>query len=147
MAAGDAHVVNNFKEQLLLKTIDCNSDTFKVALFNKAYAATQLDGADPAYGAAPWNADEIAVSGYTAGGESIGTPVVTQDDTNDRASWDDDGTDVLWTSLATATIQTAILYDDTTATKWVCIIWEIGTNSNGGNYTLQFAATGMLLLS
>lgn len=147
MAAGDAHVVNNFKEQLLLKTIDCNSDTFKVALYDKAYASSQLDGADPAYNVAPWNVDEIDSANYTAGGASIGTPVVTQDDTNDRASWDDDGTDVAWTSLGAHNIQTAILYDDTTATKWVCIIWEIGTNANGGNYTLQFAATGMLLLS
>ena len=143
MAEGDAHVVNNFKEQLLLKTIDCNSDTFRMALYSDAYAASQLDGADPAYA----TTNEIVASGYTAGGASIGVPVVAQDDTNDRASWDDDGTDVLWTSLATATILRAILYDDTTATKWLCIIWEIATNSNGGNYTLAFASTGMLLIS
>lgn len=143
MAAGDGHVYNNFKEQLLLKTIDCNSDVFKVALYSDAYAAAQLDGADPAYSAT----NEIVATGYTAGGQSIGTPVVTQDDTNDRASWDDDGTDVTWTSLATATIQRAVLYDDTTLTKWCCIVWEIGTNSNGGDYTLQFASTGILLLS
>jgi len=143
MAEGDSHVVNNFKEQLLLKTIDCNSDTFRMALYSDAYAASQLDGADPAYA----TTNEIVASGYTAGGASIGVPVVAQDDTNDRASWDDDGTDVLWTSLATATIQRAIPYDDTTVTKWLCIIWEIATNSNGGNYTLAFAATGMLLLS
>ena len=143
MAEGDAHVVNNFKEQLLLGTIDCNSDTFKVALYSDAYSATQLDGADPAYSAT----NEIVASGYTAGGQSIGTPVVTQDDTNDRAKWDDDGTDVTWSSLATATIQRAILYDDTTSPKWHCIIWEIATNSNGGDYTLQFSANGILLLS
>src|SRR3990167_6603054 len=143
MAEGDSHVVNNFKEQLLLKAIDCNTDVFKVALYSDAYAATQIDGAAPAYS----TTNEIVASGYTAGGQSVGTPVVAQDDTNDRASWDDDGTDVLWTSLATATIQRAILYDDTTVTKFHCIIWEIATNSNGGNYTLAFAATGMLLLS
>jgi len=147
MAAGDGHVVNNFKEQLLKKTIDCDSDTFMVALYNKAYAATQLDGADPAYNVSPWDSNEISGSGYAAGGVSIGTPVVAQDDANDRASWDDDTTDVLWTALAANTIQTAILYDFTTGTKWVCIIWEIGTNSNGGNYTLQFAGTGMMLLT
>lgn len=143
MAQGDAHCVNNLKEQLLLKTIDCNSDVFKVALYSDAYAASQLDGADPAYSAT----NEINPANYTAGGQSIGTAVVAQDDTNDRASWDDDGTDVSWTSLGAATIQRAILYDDTTITKWLCIIWEIATNSNGGNYTLAFAATGMLLLS
>lgn len=143
MAEGDAHVVNNFKEQLLLKTIDCNSDVFLMALYSDAYAAGQIDGADPAYS----TTNEIVASGYSAGGQSIGTPVVSQDDTNDWAKWDDDGTDVLWTSLATATIQRAILYDNTTATKWHCIIWEIATNSNGGNYTLQFGANGMLTLA
>ena len=143
MAQGDPHVVNNFKEQLLLKTIDCNTDVFRVALYSDAYAAGQLDGADPAYSAT----NEIVASGYTAGGASIGTPVVAQDDTNDRASWDDDGTDVLWTSLATATIQRAILYDDTTTPKWQAIIWEITTNSNGGNYTLAFHANGIALVS
>ena len=143
MAEGDRHVVNNIKEQLLLKAIDCDTDTFRLALYSDAYAATQIDGAAPAYA----TTNEIVASGYTAGGASIGTPVVAQDDTNDRASWDDDGTDVLWTSLATATILRAILYDDTTVTKFLCIIWEIATNSNGGNYTLAFASTGMLLIS
>lgn len=142
MAEGDAHVVNNFKEQLLLKTIDCDTDTFKVALYSDAYAAGQIDGAAPAYSAT----NEINPANYVAGGQSIGTPVVTQDDTNDWAKWDDDGTDVSWSSLGAATIQRAILYDDTTATKWLCIIWEIATNSNGGNYTLQFNTNGMMTL-
>jgi len=143
MAAGDGHVVNNFKEQLLLKQINCATDVFKLALYNDAYASGQIDGAGPVYSAT----NEISGSGYSAGGASIGTPVVAQDDANDRASWDDDGTDVTWTNLAANTIQRAILYDDTTASKWLCIIWEIGTNSNGGNYTIQFASTGMLLLT
>ena len=141
MAEGDALVHNNFKEQLLLKTIDCNSDTFKVALYS--VAITSPDGADTAY----TTTNEIVASGYTAGGASIGTPVVTQDDTNNWAKWDDDGTDVAWTALATATITEARLYDDTTATKWVCIMWELATNSNGGDYTLQFGANGMMTLA
>lgn len=143
MAEGDAHVVNNFKEQLLLKTIDCNSDTFKVALYSDAYSSSQIDGADPAYS----TTNEITATNYTAGGQSIGTAVVTQDDTNDWAKWDDDGTDVSWTSLGAATIQRAILYDDTTTPKYQCIIWEIATNSNGGNYTLQFGANGIMTLA
>ena len=118
MAEGDAIVMNNFKEQLLLGTIDCNTDTFRVALYSVALA--NPDGAAVAYSAT----NEIVASGYTATGESIGTPVVAQDDTNDRASWDDDGTDVTWTSLATATILEARLYDDTTTPKHVCILGD-----------------------
>lgn len=143
MAQGDAHVYNNFKEQLLLKTIDCNTDVFKMALYTTTYAASEVDGADPAYSAT----SEVVASGYTATGQSIGTPVVAQDDTNDRASWDDDGTNVTWASLAAASPRMAKLYDDTTATKWLCIVWELTTDSNGGDYTLQFHANGMALLS
>lgn len=142
MAEGDAHVVNNFKEQLLLKTIDADTDVFKNALYSDAYAAGQIDGAAPAYS----TTNEIVATGYTAGGQSIGTPVVSQDDTNDWAKWDDDGTDVVWTGLATATIQRSILYDDTTATKWHVVIWEIATNSNGGDYSLVFGSNGMMTL-
>jgi hypothetical protein len=141
MAEGDAIVLNNFKEQLLLKTIDCDTDVFKIALYSVALASP--DGADIAYEAT----NEIVASGYTATGETVQTPVVTQDDANDRAKWDDDGSNITWTNLATATILEARLYDDTTALKWVLILWEIATNSNGGNYSLNFHADGIMLLS
>lgn len=142
MAEGDATVTNIFKTFVLEGRINCETDTFKMALYSTALASP--DGS-PAY----TTTNEIVASGYTAGGQSIGTPVVTQDDTNNWAKWDDDGTDVTWTSLATATIAEARLYDDTVTTPTadpVCIMWAISTNSNGGNYTLQFGANGMLTL-
>ncbi len=141
MAEGDAIVLNNFKEQLLLGTIDCDTDVFKVALYSVALATP--DGADIAYSAT----NEIVASGYVAGGATVATPVVTQDDTNDWGKWDDDGSDITWSNLATATILEARLYDNTTGTKWVLILWEIATNSNGGNYTLQFGANGIATVS
>ena len=140
MAEGDATVMNNFKEQLLLKTIDCNSDTFMMALYSVALASP--DGADVAYTAV----NEIVAANYIATGQSIGVPVVIQDDGNNWGKWDDDGTDVIWNALGAANILEARLYDDTTAIKWVCILWEIATNSNGGDYTLQFGGNGMLTL-
>lgn len=140
MAEGDASVHNNFKEQLLKKTIDCVNDTFKMALFTATYTWS-VDGADTAYSAT----NEIVASGYTAGGATLGTKTVTQDDANDRASWD--APDVSWTALAAASPRHAILYDDTTATKWVLIHWELATDSNGGDYTLQFHTNGILLLT
>lgn len=139
MAEGDATVMNNFKEQLLLKVIDCDSDVFKVALYS--VALNSPDG-EISYSAT----NEISAANYSAGGQSVGTCVVTQDDTNNWAKWDDDGTDVVWTSLGTATIAEARLYDDTTTPKHVCILWAISTNSNGGNYTLQFNTNGMMTL-
>lgn len=140
MAQGDASVHNNFKEQLLRKSIDCINDTFKIALYTASYSWS-IDGADTAYSAT----NEISATNYTAGGATLAGKTVTQDDTNDRAAWD--ANDVTWTSLGAAAPRHAVLYDDTTATKWVLIHWELATDSNGGNYTLQFHANGMLLIS
>lgn len=139
MAEGDATILNNLKEQLLLKTIDFVNDTFKVALYSSALNSP--DGAAPAYAAT----NEIVASGYTAGGATLANKAVTQDDANDLAKFDAD--DVTWSNLATATIVEARLYDDTTATKWYLILWELATNSNGGNYTLAWNAAGIMTLS
>ena len=143
MAEGDATVLNNFKEQLLLKQIDCDTDTFKIALYSVAQVNGSPDGAAPAYSAS----NEISGSGYTAGGDSLGTCVVTQDDTNNWGKWDDDGTDNTWSSLAANTIVEAYVYDDTTTPKHICVAWEIATNSNGGDYTIQFGANGILTIA
>lgn len=143
MAEGDAIVTNNFKEHLLLKAISCTADTFKVALFSVALASP--DGA-PAY----TTTNEIVAANYTAGGVTVTTPAVSQDDTNNWAKWDDNGTDINWTSLGAATIVEARLWDDTVTTPTadlVCILWEIATNSNGGNYTLAFGANGIMTLA
>ena len=141
MAEGDAIVLNNFKEQLLLGVIDCVGDSFKVALYSVAIASP--DGAAPAYSAS----NEIVASGYSAGGAAVSVPEVAQDDGNDWASWDDDGSDITWSSLATATILEAQLYDDTTTPKHLCVLWEIATNSNGGDWTIQFGANGIMTVS
>lgn len=140
MAEGDALVHNNFKEQLLKKTIDCVNDTFKLALFDTNYSWS-VDGADTAYGAT----NEISATGYTAGGATLANKAVTQDDTNNWGKWDAD--DVTWSNLAAASPKHAVLYDDTTATKWALIHWEIATDSNGGNYTLAFGANGIMTLA
>ena len=141
MAEGDAIVLNNFKEQLLLKQIDCDTDTFKVALYDTALNSP--DGAAIIYSVT----NEISGSGYSAGGAAVAVPVVTQDDANNWAKWDDDGSNITWSGLAANTILEARLYDDTTVTKWVLILWEIATSSNGGDYTLTFGANGIMTLS
>jgi len=141
MAEGDASVPNNFKEQLFLKQIDCDSDTFKIALYSTGQFV--VDGAAVSYS----SSNELAVDNYDAGGAAISSPVVTQDDTNDLAKWDDDGSDVTWSSLGASTIRQAVLYDDTSTPKHVCVFWEIATDSNGGDYTLSFSASGIMTIS
>lgn len=142
MAEGDAHVYNNFKEQLFLKQIDCLNDVFKVALYSGTYAASELE-ANPVYSAS----GEIGPANYTAGGAVASGTSVTQNagGATGSATWD--GYDVLWPSLGSSFIRKAILYDFTTVSKWCLIVWEIATDANGGNYTLSFSSQGIAILS
>lgn len=142
MAEGDSHTYNNFKEQLFRKQIDCINDVFKVALYSGTYAASDLDG-NPVYSAS----GEISPSGYTAGGRVASGTTVAQSDGGITGSANWDSYDCLWPSLGASQIRKAIMYDDTTASKWCLIVWEIATDSNGGNYTLSFSAQGIAVMS
>lgn len=147
MAEGDASVYNKFKDGLLNGTYALASDTLKVILMQSGYTFS-ADGTD---GLANVNSLEITSTGYNAGGCTLAGGTVTQRDTVDNANFD--GTDLTWANLGTDTISGAILYDDTvTATSDdvadpLLIYWEIATNSNGGNYTLQWNTSGILVLS
>jgi hypothetical protein len=144
MAEGDCTFYNHWKELTLLGTPNHDTDTFQIVLLGAGYSFTP-DGNN---GYANVSANEITAAGYTAGGKTIANPAVTQDDTNNWAKWD--GDDVTWTSLATAAIAHAVIYDQTITTPvndpLVCR-FEITTASNGGNYQLAFNAGGIAQLA
>ena len=144
MAEGDVGIYNHFKEQVLLKAIDMDTDQFKVILLGSGYSYSP-DGNN---GYANISANEISTSGYTANTKALASLTVTQDDTNDRAKWD--AANVTWTSLGTTTIAHAVIHDETVtapvADPLVCRV-EIGTNSNGNNYTISWHANGIFYLA
>ena len=81
----------------------------------------------------------------------IASPTVVRVDTADIARFD--AADLTWANLGTDTIDHAIMYDDTVTATYagaiadvLMIHWEIATNANGGNYTLQFGSSGILEL-
>lgn len=93
-----------------------------------------------------------AGSGYTVGGETLAGQSTVQDDANDRGAFD--GTDQTWTALGALTPATpshAIMYDDTPAAPQadpLIAYWVLGTTAtNGGDYTLQWGANGIILLT
>lgn len=147
MAEGDATVYNHFKEALLLEPIDLTGDTLKVILVDSNYSVS----ADGTPGLAHVDSREINPTGYNAGGCTLAGAAVTQRDTVDNVKFD--GTDLTWANLGTDNISGAIMYDDTiTATTGdiadpLMIHWEIATASNGGNYTLQWGSSGILVVS
>lgn len=147
MAQGDITVYNDFKEQLLKKTHDLVNDTIKVTLHtgytpNIDSHQVWADVSSTEYGSG---------SGYTAGGQALAGKAVAQDNTNDRASFD--ATDLTWSSLgplSPATPSHAIIWNDTPASPadpLICYIELGSTATNGGDYTLQWHANGILLVS
>lgn len=141
MAEGDGHVFNNFKERVLLGEVDLVDDTLKVALIDSGWTQT-VDG-EVTY--ATVSGDELSGTGYSAGGETLGTKSVTQEDANDRASFD--AADTVWSSIDAGTPATAFLYDDTHASDIGIAYWELTKPTNGGDYTLQWHGNGILLVT
>lgn len=142
MAEGDGTVYNNCKEQFFKKQMDFVNDTFKLILVTGH--VLDIDN-DAAY--ADVSADECSGTGYTAGGETLTGKAVTQDNVNNRGAFD--ANNVTWTGLdvhVAGDPNYTILYDDTASDILVCA-WEIDTGTNGGDYTIEFHADGVLLLT
>lgn len=140
MAEGDGAVYNDAKEQLLRGTVNFATGTLMVALL--AGYTPNIDSHDTF---SDVSGNEESGTGYTAGGEQLGGQAVAQDNTNDRASFD--ATDVTWTGLDVGTPSHAVLYEDDTSSQFLIAYWELGRASNGGNYTLQWHADGILLVT
>jgi hypothetical protein len=140
MAEGDGAIYNKFKERLLEGEIDLVDDTVKVGL---------VTGHSPDIDAhedwADVSGDEESGTGYTAGGETLGSKAVDFDSGTDTATFD--GADVTWSGLDVGTPSHAIMYSDTHASDALIAYWELTTASNGGDYTLQWNASGIITLT
>ena len=123
--------------------IDFDTDTLKVALCTASYTPAQdtHDFFDDI-------TNELAASGnYTAGGESLASKTVTQDDTND--GMDFDAADLTWTALTqSAAIKYAILYKSTgtasTSGLIAYLTFETAQEPNGSDFILSWNAGGIL---
>lgn len=151
MAEGDGFIYNNFKEQLMegVYNLATGGDTIQVTLHTSYTPDIDAHAlwADTGVSSTEYGTG----SGYTAGGQVLAGQDTTQDNTNDRGVFD--GTDVTWTSLGALTPATpshTIMWDNTPASPLDPLIayWVLGTTAtNGGNYTLQWGANGIILLT
>lgn len=151
MAQGDGVIYNAFKFGLL-------NGTYNLANGGHTIKFTLHTGYTPDIDAhTVWASSGVSsteygtANGYTAGGKTLANQATSQDNTNDRGKWDAD--DVTWTALGAlspATPSHAIMWDDTPTSPADPLIayWVLGTTAtNGGNYTLQFGANGIILLT
>lgn len=144
MAEGDITLYNHAIEQILSGAIDFASDTFKIVLLDSTYTL-DVDG-NPGY--AHVNSQEITASGYTAGGVTATSVTVTQRDSADNVQVD--LSDVTWSNLGSDVIRHAVCYDDTVTTPVADpLIFQvaIATNANGGDYTISWNASGVIVAS
>lgn len=135
---------NEYKSDLMKGVHDHTANTVKVALFT---AYTPNIDTHTHFGEVVAAGTQATGAGYTARGVAVATKTVTKDTTNDRGVFDADNAS--WTALNVGTPSHAVIYKDTgtDSTSKVIGYWAISTASNGGDYTLAFDATGIVLLT
>ena len=134
---------NSFKVDIQSGNIDIDTDTIKCALVTSTYTPN-IDTDTK------WSnvTNEVSGTGYTAGGQTLASVTVTQDNTNNRGVVD--ATDVTW-STATITARAAVLYKSTgtaSTSPLICYI-DFGSDqtSSGGNFVIQWNASGIFALT
>lgn len=136
-------IYNSFKRDIMNGAIDLDTDTIKVALVTSSYTP-DVDAHD--------NFDdvtnEVSGTGYTAGGATLGSAAVSVDNTDNEGVFD--AADTTW-STSTITARGAVIYKSTgtaSTSKVICYI-DFGSDksSTAGNFTIQWAAEGILNLN
>jgi hypothetical protein len=122
--------------------IDLDLDTHKIALFNNSI--TPNYSTDTAYGAAPYNANEVSGTGWSAGGVVVTGTAVDESPTG-SLRWD--ATDV---SQATTTLVAArggLIYADALADQGIVFIdFDADYSTTAGTFAIVWASTGIFAI-
>ena len=123
--------------------IDLDLETHKVAMFTDT--VTPNFSTDTAYGAAPYNANEVSGTGYTAGGTALTTTALSESPTG-TIKWDAD--DTAWTTSTITNAKFALIYADASAGNNAIVGINFGSNfsTTAGTFTIQWASGGILTL-
>ena len=154
MAQGDGAIYNNFKEQVMEGIFQLQTSGHALYLSLHTGYTPDVD----AHGL--WGDTGVSTTEYTTGagynsGEHANNLVAGQDVTQiDATNLEKfDATDHTWASLvplSPATPSHVLLRDggQTSPADPLICYWELGTTAtNGGNYTIQFHADGIITLT
>ena len=137
-------VYNNYKSLALKGSVAILTDTIKVALMKSTYTPN----IDTDIWLGDINSNETSGSGYTAGGVTLTSPVVTTDTVNDRGVLS--GANVSYTSVTFTDARYAVIYKSTgvagTSPLIAVIDFGITQTSNGGTFSITWNASGILYL-
>jgi VCBS repeat-containing protein len=120
----------SFKQEILVATHDFTTgtgDVFKIALYT---SAATLDATTTAYSAT----NEVAGTGYSAGGLALTNVTPTTSGTTAYVDFDD----AVWTT-ATITARGALIYNSSKSNKAVAVL-DFGSDktSTAGDFTVSF---------
>lgn len=120
--------------------LNLDADTHKVALFNNSLTTPNFT-TDTAYGAAPYNANEVSGTGYTAGGVTLLTATLTG--LAGVATFD--AADVSWTSSTITAAKGALIYADALAGNQAIVLVNLGADysTTAGTLAITWSASGI----
>lgn len=132
-------IYNRFLANLSNKIVDLEADDIKCAILDNTHVADKDDDV--------WtdvSGDEVSGTNYPAGGSSLTTKSVTQDDANDRMDYDADN--VTFANVTFTNGRFAVLYDATLGTDDLIAVFDFGADKNpaGDDFTVQWDAAGIL---
>lgn len=123
--------------------VDLDLETHKLALFTNTI--TPNFSTDTAYGVAPYNANEVSGTGYTAGGAAITSTTVTESPT-ESLMWD--AADVSWTTSTITNARAGLAYADALAGNNAIVLINFGADYStvAGTFTVQWNAAGIFAI-
>jgi hypothetical protein len=121
--------------------IDLDLETHRVAMFTNTI--TPNFSTDTAYGVAPYNANEVSGTGYTAGGALLSTTTVSESPT-ETVMWD--ANDTSWTTSTITNARCALPYADALAgNNAICLVnFAADFSTVAGTFLITWAAAGIL---
>lgn len=124
---------STFKEQLLGGVHDLDTDTLKLALI-KASPSGTYGAATTNYSDVTGNSDEASGSGYSAGGGTLTSPVITLTGTTAFVDFADEA----FTNV-TVSADGCIIYNSSQSNKAIAVFDFGGTvSATSGTLTVQF---------
>lgn len=135
-------IYNSFRKKIMDGSIDLDTDTIKVALVTSSYVPSQ-DNHDFFNDVT----NEVSGTGYSAGGATLATKTVTQDDSNDRGVFDAD--DVSW-ATSTITARAAVIYKSTGVSSTSALIayidFSTDQTTSATTFRIEWSASGILYI-
>jgi hypothetical protein len=134
----------NFLLKALNKEVDFDSDTIKVALLSSSYTPDQ-DAHDYFNDV---SSTEVSGTGYTTGGNTLGSKTATYDSANNVVILD--AADTTWSS-STITARYAVVYGSTGTASTSPLIGYVDfgsdQSSTNGNFTITWDSTGIVRIT